>query len=424
MTLLRRSRRRRGFHVVDVATLAPLALAPLSAYLGLVTGAAWISRARGHHLTRTVGDPSTRFTFVVPAHNEEQLIGTTVASLSAVDYPPDLFTIAVVADHCTDRTVEIARSHGAVVHEHVDPEPAGKGPAIQWLLDRLRTAERPYDVAVVIDADSIVNRGFLRVLDARFRRGAEVVQAYYSVRDPGDSTHAALRSAALSLRHYLRPLGRTELGASCGLYGNGMAFTSRALSRRRWSEHLTEDLEFQQELVLDGLLVDFAPDAVVSAEMPDSLEGAQTQNERWERGRVELARRYVPRLLRMSARERGRRRVALVDAAADLLVPPLSVLVAAAGATAATSWLIEVARPSRLSRLGSRVSAATCITIAVQLFSGLRLAGAPRAVYVSLLGAPRMIVWKVGLWGRMLVRPGDVKWVRTARVAEGQGDGS
>jgi glycosyltransferase involved in cell wall biosynthesis len=404
-----------------VAVLAPLAIAPLTAYLMVVTGAAWAARIRGHHLTRPTGEPTTRFTFVVPAHNEAQLIGTTLRSLGAVDYPREFFTIDVVADHCTDRTVEIAQRYGATVHEHVDPQPPGKGPAIQWLLDRLDAASRPYDVAVVIDADSIVNTEFLRVLDARFRRGAEAVQSYYSVRDPGDSTHAGLRSAALSLRHYLRPLGRTELGASCGLYGNGMAFTSHLLRRRRWTEHLTEDLEFQQELVLDGLLVDFAPDAVVSAEMPASLDRARTQNERWERGRVQLARQYVPRLLRAANRERGRRTVVLIDAAADLLMPPLSVLVAAAGVTSAASWLIDAARPSRSSRVGSWVSGATCTTIAVHVFSGLRLARAPRAVYLSLLRAPRMVVWKVVLWSRMLIRRGDVDWVRTARLAETEG---
>lgn len=400
--------------------LTPLALAPLSAYLGLVTAAAWVARARGHHQTRIDGEPTTRFIFVVPAHNEEQLIGATLDSLGAVDYPSELFTVDVVADHCTDRTVEIAKRRGVNVHEHDDPEPAGKGPAMQWLLARLDTAARPYDVAVVIDADSLVNREFLRILDAHFRRGAQAVQAYYSVRDPGDSAHAGLRSAALSLRHYLRPLGRTELGASCGLYGNGMAFTAGLLRQRSWSEHLTEDLEFQQDLLLDGLLVEFAPDAVVTAEMPASLEGAQTQNERWERGRVDLARRYVPRLVRVARGERGRRRVASIDAAADLVVPPLSVLVAAAGATAGVSWLIHAWRPSRASRIGSWVAGATCATIVIHLFSGLRLSKAPRAVYLSLLRAPRMVVWKVVLWARMLIRPGEVKWVRTERVAESE----
>ena len=50
------------------------------------------------------------------------------------------------------------------------------------------------------------------------------------------------------------------------------------------SDHLTEDIELQLELLLDGEKVAFAPDAVVEAEMPTTLEAAsQTQHERWER---------------------------------------------------------------------------------------------------------------------------------------------
>jgi hypothetical protein len=32
-----------------------------------------------------------------------------------------------------------------------------------------------------------------------------------------------------------------------------------------------------------------------------------------------------------------------------------------------------------------------------------------------------MVVWKVVLWSRMLIRRGDVDWVRTARLAETEG---
>src|SRR6185503_12224921 len=74
--------------------------------------------------------------------------------------------------------------------------------------------------------------------------------------------------------------------------------------------------------------------------MPSSLAAARTQHERWERGRVEIARRYVPRLLRRVVKGGPAGRVAYLDAAMDLLVPPLSVV---AGAAAGTS-LVGAAR--------------------------------------------------------------------------------
>ena len=146
-------------------------------------------------------------------------------------------------------------------------------------------------------------------LERQLAAGALVVQGQYRVRDSGASPAAGLRAIALALRHHLRPLGRTALGGSSGLYGNGMAFRSSVLRGRSWSNHLTEDLELQMELLLDGIPVAYAPDAVVEAAMPSTLEASATQNERWERGRVELARRYVPRLLRRAIEQSGRARV-------------------------------------------------------------------------------------------------------------------
>jgi hypothetical protein len=408
--------------------LSPLTMAPVVGYLSVLTGAAWWSvirrRVNPLHAPAGASHELTRFVVVIPAHNEEQLIASTVRSLMAAHYPAELVDVHVVADHCTDRTAEVAAREGAQVHVHEDPEPAGKGPALQWMLDRLaaqRTggADVAPDVIIFLDADSIVQQGFFTALHARFATGARVVQAYYAVRDVDASVAVGLRAAALALRHHLRPLGRTTLGGSCGLFGNGMAFRHDVLRDRSWSEHLTEDLEFQVELLLDDVRVDFAPDAVLEAEMPTTLDDSRTQNERWERGRLDLARRYLPRLLREAAAARGRRRVALLDTAADLAVPPLSVVVAAWAGTTLASVASHSIHPTRASRLGRRTAAMSTAGLAVFVLSGLRLAGAPRSVYRALAGAPAAVVWKVALWARMVRRPDDATWTRTARNAEG-----
>ncbi len=47
---------------------------------------------------------------VVPAHNEEESIGRTIKALLSQTRQPD--RIVIVADNCSDRTVEIARGFG------------------------------------------------------------------------------------------------------------------------------------------------------------------------------------------------------------------------------------------------------------------------------------------------------------------------
>ena len=73
--------------------------------------------------------PSTRFMIVIPAHDEAGVIRATVSRLLAIDYPAHLFSIHIIADHCSDNTAEVARHAGAVVHERNEGPRTGKGAA-------------------------------------------------------------------------------------------------------------------------------------------------------------------------------------------------------------------------------------------------------------------------------------------------------
>jgi hypothetical protein len=314
--------------------------------------------------------------------------------------------------------VAIVKAHNAEAHERIVPDDSGKGPSLQWLLHRLWERDEPHDAVVIMDADTTVSSNFLRVMDAKLSAGANVVQSYYAVRDAGTSSATAFRAAALAARHYLRPLGRSHLGASVGLYGNGMVFRDELLRSRTWSNHLTEDIEFQLECLLDGTRVSFAPDAVVEAEMPTTVEASQTQHERWERGRLDMVRRFVPALARRSLSGGRVSRIAYADAAVDQLVPPFSLLVAGTAAMAGLAVGRALLVPGRPARRGLVATGAMVVVQGVYVLSALRMVDAPREVYRSLLAAPRLVLWKVGLWARVLVRPDEVRWVRTARNDE------
>lgn len=384
----------------------------IAAYLGVLT----VAGARRPRPTTSAAPTSTRFVIMVPAHDEEAVIADTLASFRLLDYDPTMFAVHVVADNCTDRTAEIVRTAGWTVHERSAPDDPGKGPALNWLFERL-DATSEFDVALIVDADSVVDPGFLRAMDRAFTAGAVAAQGFYSVRDPGSSPSAGIRFAALACRHHLRPLGRCRLGASAGLYGNGMAFRRDVLLHRRWTGHLVEDAEFQMELLIeDGVVVTYVPDARLGAEMPETLDAATSQNARWERGRIDLAKRYVPALARRLPGAAGRR-VAMTDAIVDHLVPPLSVVV--------TLQAVGLGANTVLSLLGGRgarrrllVDSLSFAVIAAHVAVGLRAVDAPRSVYRSLTALPKMILWKLSLYLKALRPGGEVAWQRTQRNAE------
>jgi cellulose synthase/poly-beta-1,6-N-acetylglucosamine synthase-like glycosyltransferase len=387
-----------------LVALVATGLALLTAYLIVLTVAALFARKRGP----ASGGAVRRFAILVPAHDEEALIGRLLTSLQQQDYPPDRFDVCVVADNCHDATADLARSMGARVYERVDADEQAKGFALRWLIAQLREEGRSFDAFVVFDADSVVDSNFLRTMDARLDAGSQVVQAYYSVRNGHQSAVAGLRYAALAAVHYVRPLGRSVFGLSCGLKGNGMCFTSSVVERFGWNWFtLAEDVEFHLALVRAGIRVDFAPETTVRAEMPITLAQAASQNARWERGRLQLMREKIPGLIWDGLRTRN---LLQLDAAAEQLIPPLSVpfalsfLSLLASFTLGSPWLMALCGISLIGQLA-------------YLVAGLVLVGAPRSTYLALSTAPLYIVWKFGLYGRALVSGRASSWVRTARIA-------
>lgn len=399
------------------ASIGALASAVWSAYLVVVTVGALRGVARGRARTARRSAPTTRFRVLVPAHNEAALIADTMQALQRLDYPRHLYEVHVVADNCDDATAELVRAAGFDAHERIDPTNPGKGPALGWLFDQLPERTEPDAAFVLIDADTIVDPGLLAVFDATLCDGAKVVQGHYAVRDDDAGGNVGFRAAALAVRHYVRPLGRTELGGSSGLYGNGMAFRESVARANRWSDHLVEDIELAVKLLLDGGCVAFAPDATVRAEMPETLEDATSQNQRWEAGRAQVAAAFVPSLADAAAKRRHGRRWAYVDAILDLTLPPITSLFAL---TALSGAVLRLVARGRLATIGIAVAAGGLAVQIGHTLLALRLVGAPAAVYRSLLMAPVHIAWKIALLLRLVRRKGPDSWVRTTRNDESE----
>jgi len=351
--------------------------------------------------------PCARFAVLVPAHNEELLLPRLLNSLAAQVYPSHLFDIHVVADNCTDATAHVAAAGGATVHQRSNREQVGKGYALQWLLAQLREQGRAYDAFVVLDADSTVTEGFLRVMNNHLARGDVAVQSYYGVLNHDEAWAATLRYVALALYNGLRPRGRDALGLSAALRGNGMCFAGPLLEEFGWDAYgLAEDAEFHLRLVEAGHRVTCAPQATVLAEMPVSLQQSHSQNVRWERGRLQLLRSHGARLLAQGLRRRDPVRL---EALIEGLVPPLSVLM---GVTSLNLLITALLRARSARRL------ATLVLLGQfgYVLAGLRLVRAGPRAYMALLLAPLYILWKVWLYtGALVGRDKATIWVRTAR---------
>lgn len=356
-----------------------------------------------------------RFLILIPAHNEELLLGTVIQRLGGLSYPRSHFEIVVIADNCDDRTAGVARAAGAEVLERRDPLLRGKGRALDWALrGALAQWPRPYDAVVVLDADSVINADFLWFMQARLTGGAEALQGYYGVLNPLESWRTSLSLAALAAFHFLRPLGRDRLGLPCGLKGNGMCFSRRlALTYGYPAFSVVEDVELALFLLRKGVGVRFVPGAQVFGQMTTSAQAASVQRARWEGGRWELIRRLSGPLLREGLRSRD---AALLDAAMDLLVPPFTILAGISGLAAAAGLLLAALRPAAFVVGVASGLAAVLAAESLYVLTALALVRAPARIYLRLVFAPLFVAWKIGVYLRLAAgRGGAAVWTRTER---------
>ena len=112
-----------------------------------------------------VADNGVVISFVVPAHNEERLLGRTLTAIhEAARTLPHSCEIIVVNDASTDGTAAIARAHGTRVIE-VDVRQIAK-------VRNAGAREAQGDILIFVDADTVVSNAVVRASLNALRCGA------------------------------------------------------------------------------------------------------------------------------------------------------------------------------------------------------------------------------------------------------------
>ncbi|MBV6625391.1 MAG: glycosyltransferase family 2 protein [Rivularia sp. (in: Bacteria)] len=346
------------------------------------------------------------FTVLIPAHNEELVIRSTLEDLKAkLNNSQD---IVVIADNCTDATAEIARSTGVKVIERKNPNLRGKGYALDYGLNYLES--QPPDVVVFVDADCLVAKDAVeRVAQKALATGKPVQATYLIAKSNNPSPKALISAFAFKVKNLVRPYGLSQLGQPCLLTGTGMAFPWEVInSVDIASGDIVEDMKLGFDLSLAGYPAVFCPQSNVTGYLPQEVQAARGQRTRWEHGHLQTLLTYVPLLSKEAVKQR---RLDLLVSALDLCVPPLSLLVIAwLGMTIfslITSLLLGIWLPTIILGLAGSL-------LFVAIISAWAKFGRSDLPLFQLLSVPFYILWKIPLYFQFLVKR-QKAWVRTQR---------
>lgn len=238
-----------------------------------------------------------RVTVVVPAHNEEATLPTTLAALAEQTRLPD--RVIVVADNCTDRTAAIAREMGHEAFETVR-NTHKKGGALNQVLSRLLPVSGPDDVVLVMDADTSLGPRFLEVAARHLEEDPELAAVggvFYG--EPGHGVLGQFQRNEYT-RYSLQI--RQRRGRVFVLTGTATMFRAEALldvaaargvfipgepGQVYDTAALTEDNELTLALKSLGATMMSPAECYVVTEIMPTWGNLWRQRQRWQRGALE-----------------------------------------------------------------------------------------------------------------------------------------
>ena len=389
-----------------------LLLYSLAATLGVPIGVVCLEYlAAALYRRRKFNESWTRppISVLIPAHNEEQSLVTTMDSVKRQLNPSD--HMLVVADNCTDKTAAVAHERGAEVLERFDEENRGKGFALDAGLRRLAETQKHGEAVFMIDADCTLDANAIDWLVESAMRTGRPTQGTYLMHRPADAGPGAIVSElAFTLKNHARALGDEMLGWPCVLRGSGMAFPWPLLRDRDVaSDDIVEDVKIGLELTVDGKPPRFCPEAFIRSQLPTSQEASTTQRTRWEHGYMAMVAK-TPGLLWMGITQLNWK---LFGTAAILSIPPLSMHCAACVLSlllAAAAWGLGWASVGPMIVIAIMGLAFACCT----LLAWYRFARKD-IPFGSLVLVPTYIVRKLPIYLRFFTGR-ERKWIRTSRT--------
>lgn len=263
---------------------------------------------------------------VIPAHNEEAVVGSVIGDVLGADYPRELLEVWVLADRCSDQTASVARTAGARVAERTDG-PAGKGQLLGWFFKQVEIG--PEQTLVVFDSDNRVPKDFFGRVADEMDSGKKVVQVYLDAPDRNGSWVSTASAMTYWAGNRMIQLARSNLGWSADLGGTGMCFSGEVVAAAGgFGESLVEDNELAVRLALDGIKVTWLHHLRILDEKPAEVSVAVRQRARWKAGKRSVRRKYWRALVGEGIR---RRKWALFDQALRLVQPSRTVLALTTG---------------------------------------------------------------------------------------------
>lgn len=237
-----------------------------------------------------------RFIILIPAYKSDANILQTVTSILSQTYPQRLFDVVVISDHQREMTnMRLAQYTVTLLIPNF--EKSAKTKSLQYAMLNLPEF-KIYDVAVVLNSDTLVEQEFLEQLnDAYEAAGTKAIVSHLMPRNR-DTSSARLSTIFDEINNSIFRRGHITTGLSSALQGTGVAYDFQWFKSNIMKVRTPyEEKELEAALIRQRYYIDYFDHIYVYNERKREVADFNRQRRQWILEQVKnLAKiiRYLP----------------------------------------------------------------------------------------------------------------------------------
>ncbi len=258
---------------------------------------------------------------LIPGYREDDVIVDVAREALNQDYGTENYDVAIIADGFQPATIQKLQQLKVKVFE-VKLEFSTKSRALNAALDQL---DDTYEVAVVLDADNIMESGFLTKVNKAFCAGYQIVQGHRVAKNM-DTPFAILDAVSEEMNNHIFRKGHWVLGFSSSLIGSAMAFDYHYFKAMMQEVKVVGgfDKELEVRLLSEKKKIVYLPEAYVYDEKVPNAKVFTKQRRRWISAQIHyFGKSFLPALKELILHSN----VDLFNKALQFILPPRILLI-------------------------------------------------------------------------------------------------
>ena len=245
-------------------------------YLGVFAITSFFNK--NHEFRRT--KKQNRIVVLIPSYKQDHVIEQTVISVLSQAYPQRMFDVVVISDHQEEMT-NMRLDQYPITLLTPNFEESTKAKSVQYAILNLPEF-KIYDIALILDADNIVEQDFLAKVNDAFETAATKAIQMHRVSRNRDTTIALLGSIFEEINNAIFRRGHINVGLSSALAGSGVAYDFAWFKTNVMKTRTSgEDKELEALVLRQEIFIDYFDNIYVYGEKKRTTAKLNQQHGRW-----------------------------------------------------------------------------------------------------------------------------------------------